>query len=440
MLEPSEEPGGGGEERRGARALLDAMSNDQLHLTRFLLDAQDGRLADAEAGRGERTPLAAAALLPESTARARFLQLLIERGAAVDARDSWGRTALSYACERGHLDAVRRLVQAGADPDLTDAWGNTALQYAAVAGHAPTVAFLVRAFKRLGGLEVHRPNRAGNSALGLARALGHEECVRVLTGGRAREVEYGPAGRGHTIPQEEGPNAHHGALSGRAPHRSLLPRFQSMHSIEEEERGAPGTHPSPLPPRTRSWSLQYGSSAAHLPRLPSTDPSAGGRPCGAGAVKGLPALPGHLGILLTPLPPVSPRVAGGGGGLCGFNASYYQKRSSLPSTSMLAPTTTESTPPNTTEAPPRAGPHPPGTLALLGSKLMRRFTFPEFRKPGRTPQVHSGQCDQPPGPGERGMARSESFPLSRDHPQVASKPSIDSISAVQCEFDPSSQS
>jgi hypothetical protein len=33
------------------------------------------------------------------------------------------------------------------------------------------------------------------------------------------------------------------------------------------------------------------------------------------------------------------------------------------------------------------------------------------------------------------MPRSETFPLSTRHPQVGSKPSIDSISAVKCEFD-----
>ncbi|KAJ1156564.1 hypothetical protein NDU88_009282 [Pleurodeles waltl] len=407
----------------GARALLDAMSNDQLHLARFLLDAQDGRLVDVGAGQGAPAPLTSAALLPEPAARARFLQLLLERGAAVDARDAWGRTALSHACERGYLDAVRRLVQAGADPELADAWGNTALQYAAVAGHAPVAAFLVRAFKRLGGLDVHRANRAGNSALGLARALGYEECVRALTGLRAGAEEEWV---GRERPREEGTH------SGRAPRRSLLPHLPSMHSIEEED---PGTYSlaSPKPPRTRSWSLQYGSTATHLPPLPGLSP----QPSSPGTGRDLPALPGHLSVLLTPLPPTSPRAPG-----CaqrGFNATYYQKRSSLPSACLLS-LTCDGCPGPSGGPPPPTAPQPPGALSSLGNKLFRRFTFPEFRKPGRQPPGSSGQPGHPPESGQRGMARSDTFPLSRDHPQVASKPSIDSISAVQCEFDFSSQS
>lgn len=416
------------EEMSGARALLDAMSNDQLHLARFLLDAQDGRLADVWAGRGAHTPLTSAALLPEPAARARFLQLLLERGAAVDARDAWGRTALSHACERGYLDAVRRLVQAGADPEVPDAWDNTALQYAAVAGNAPVAAFLVRAFKRLGGLDVHRVNRAGNSALGLARALGHEECVRALTGVRAGPEEEW-VGRGR--PREDG------TQSSRAPRRSMLPHLPSMHSIEEEDSGTCSL-PSPQPPRTRSWSLQYGSTATHLPPLPGLSPQPSGVSCSPGTGRGLPALPGHLGILLTPLPPASPRAPAGA--QRGFSATYYQKRSSLPSACLLSPTC-DGCPGPSGEPPPPPVPQPPGgAFSSLGNKLFRRFTFPEFRKPGRLPPGSSGHSGHSPETGQRGMARSETFPLSRDHPQVASKHSIDSISSVQCEFDFPSQS
>uniref|UniRef100_A0A3Q3GRE5 Uncharacterized protein n=1 Tax=Labrus bergylta TaxID=56723 RepID=A0A3Q3GRE5_9LABR len=111
-------------------------------------------------------------------------------GANVNSQDGDGRTALSYACERGCLDAVKILVRNNADPEIVDAWGNTALMYAAVAGHSAVVEFLVRAFKRL-GLQVDRQNKAGNSAVEVAKFLGHTECISALTysAKKTREVD-----------------------------------------------------------------------------------------------------------------------------------------------------------------------------------------------------------------------------------------------------------
>ncbi len=45
------------------------------------------------------------------------LPLLIEKGAEVNARDRWGRTALSYAAEKQNLEAVKALLAAHADPN-----------------------------------------------------------------------------------------------------------------------------------------------------------------------------------------------------------------------------------------------------------------------------------------------------------------------------------
>uniref|UniRef100_A0A3Q0R0U2 Uncharacterized protein n=1 Tax=Amphilophus citrinellus TaxID=61819 RepID=A0A3Q0R0U2_AMPCI len=102
------------------------------------------------------------------------LELLLQRGASVNCQDGNGRTALSHACEKGYLDAVKILVRNNADPEIVDCWGNTALMYAAVAGHADVVEFLVRAFKRL-GLQIDRQNKVGNSAIEVAKFLGHTE-------------------------------------------------------------------------------------------------------------------------------------------------------------------------------------------------------------------------------------------------------------------------
>uniref|UniRef100_A0A672H2T2 Uncharacterized protein n=1 Tax=Salarias fasciatus TaxID=181472 RepID=A0A672H2T2_SALFA len=116
--------------------------------------------------------------------------MLLQRGASVNGRDGAGRTALSHACERGFLDAVKVLVRHNADPEIGDSRGNTALMYAAAAGHSAVVEFLVRAFKRL-GLQVDRQNQAGNSAAGVAKVLGHTECFSALTQSSKRGREAG---------------------------------------------------------------------------------------------------------------------------------------------------------------------------------------------------------------------------------------------------------
>lgn len=151
------------------KILLDAISKDKVHLTRFILDALDGKIIDSKT-EGAQTPLISAVFLQDPHARSKFMNLLLQRGANVNHPDESGRTALSYACEMGYLDAVKILVKNNVDPEASDTWGNTALMYAAVAGHSVIVEFLVRAFKRL-GLQIDRQNNVGNSAFEVAKYL-----------------------------------------------------------------------------------------------------------------------------------------------------------------------------------------------------------------------------------------------------------------------------
>lgn len=162
------------------RTFLEAMRAGRLHLGRFVLDALDGSIVDCRSERG-RTPLMLAAMLPEEPLRRLgFLRMLLERGAAVNLRDDAGRSALSLACERGHLDATQLLVQFGADPDAVDARGWSPLMYAAWAGRTAVLEWLLRAFRRLGHLPLERADRAGRTALSLAASGGHSQCVRAL--------------------------------------------------------------------------------------------------------------------------------------------------------------------------------------------------------------------------------------------------------------------
>ncbi|KAM9317410.1 uncharacterized protein PAF06_008524 [Gastrophryne carolinensis] len=460
------------EEPSGAQALLDAMSNDQMHLARFILDALDGKIVNTRGGDLSRTPLICSALLPEPRARQRYMQLLLERGAEVNSKDRAGRTALSYSCERGHLPEVKILVQHGADPELPDLWGNTPLIYATVSGHATVLDFLARAFKRL-GLQIDRANRVGNSALDVARYLGFKDCELVLSGGSLgrKNDSCDSTTCPWSEPQQSGlRGGAHNFLLGRSKSLATHQHLESMDSIEEEDgdkgssaTGSPGFS-SVLNPRPRSFSLQYGGRSGerkctglHLPALSSASIQISTslyspRP-GKHHEPALSPLPGPLGILLTPLSATSPSKPCGAKdhlpgctkdtGFCKFTDTYYQKRSSLPST-LLCPTPPDRELLNirTKNSLPPIGSSNPFTV--LGNKLLRRFTFPEFKKQ-QVPEISPGKgqantaegSKEPPG---RGIARSETFPFCKTHPQVVSKPSVDSISSVKCEFDFQQQS
>ncbi|XP_056402895.1 ankyrin repeat domain-containing protein 63 [Hyla sarda] len=165
----------------GTRTFLDAMHGGKVHLARFVLDALDRRIVNSPAGEQGRTPLMFAVCLREAELRSRFVRLLLDKGADVNGRDESGRTALSLACELGHLDAVKLLVQHSADPEIPDRNGNRALMYAASCGHSAELLFLLRSYKRF-GLRLDATNRAGISALDAARVSGHWECERALRG------------------------------------------------------------------------------------------------------------------------------------------------------------------------------------------------------------------------------------------------------------------
>ncbi len=118
---------------------------------------------------GDGAPLAMA-LMPARGAQdgreARTLQiarLLIDRGAAVDARDRQGRTVLHGAASRGQLQAVDLLVSRRATIDAVDATGMTPLHLAVKEGHVAVAARLLD-----GGANVRLRTREGATALDLA--------------------------------------------------------------------------------------------------------------------------------------------------------------------------------------------------------------------------------------------------------------------------------
>lgn len=193
--------------------------------------------AQAPAPRPAPQPAAAAAdgyaartkQLLEAAEKGRISQLLevLQQGANVNDKDDDGQTALHKAAARGHKSALIALLAMGADLGERDAKGRTALMTAAETGNAEIVTLLVTpgtvqslagdvlkagsaklpaGLDKLGGVlqsrvgsALDQTDPAGRTALMLAAAGGHAECVKaVLPAGnenRARVLRPDRKGR-----------------------------------------------------------------------------------------------------------------------------------------------------------------------------------------------------------------------------------------------------
>ena len=123
----------------------------------------------AAAGRDARIPLRACPILHlahsaadstsavgEDTRGIELVDGLLALGAALDARDVGGATALFLASEAGRTAVVRRLLDAGADPSISNVAGESPLYIASLKGHLEVVRALVHAFLARGGEPWHR--------------------------------------------------------------------------------------------------------------------------------------------------------------------------------------------------------------------------------------------------------------------------------------------
>jgi ankyrin repeat protein len=120
--------------RDGETALFPAAFLDRTAVVRKLI--QHG--ADVNVtSRKQVTPLMEAA-----SHSPRIVDLLISRGANVNARDVLGGTALMMAARGGRGDIVRVLIKAGADVNAKDNEGRTALSGAVDAGHGQVARLL----------------------------------------------------------------------------------------------------------------------------------------------------------------------------------------------------------------------------------------------------------------------------------------------------------
>lgn len=105
---------------------------------------------------------------------------LLAQGAAVDARDGHGQTALMLAAQAGHGELVELLIAQRAALDVTAKYGLSALMLAVVAGHAEVARQLAAAGADRSLHGRGAPGFADQTASDLARARGLAELAEAL--------------------------------------------------------------------------------------------------------------------------------------------------------------------------------------------------------------------------------------------------------------------
>ncbi len=103
------------------------------------------------------------------------VEVLVEKGADVNAKTNYVWTPLHRAANNGHKEEVAFLVEKGADVNAQDEVGETPLHRAASWGHKEEVAFLVEK-----GADVNAKNNYGWTPLHLASSNGYKEMVAFL--------------------------------------------------------------------------------------------------------------------------------------------------------------------------------------------------------------------------------------------------------------------
>lgn len=127
----------------GRTAMHWAATGDQVEAARYLLDhGASMEIGDTQFGN---RPLHEAVLL----ANERVVRLMLDRGAAANAKTKAEETPLTLAALKGYTGQVQILLDAHADPMLANAAGGTALHAAARGGQAEIIRILVHGGAKL---------------------------------------------------------------------------------------------------------------------------------------------------------------------------------------------------------------------------------------------------------------------------------------------------
>jgi ankyrin repeat protein len=145
---------------------------------------------------------------------ATLCESLIDRGVAVDAQDSLGKTVLMHATKRGYKKVCKLLIARGANVNAQDVNGKTVLMYAADEGHKSICTLLIDQNADVNRRNINaRPdgtigNWAGIPPLSCAALEGHTNVCKLLIARGAnidsQDVNFNgltalmnAAGRGH---------------------------------------------------------------------------------------------------------------------------------------------------------------------------------------------------------------------------------------------------
>ncbi|KAG9474873.1 hypothetical protein GDO78_003373 [Eleutherodactylus coqui] len=120
------------------------------------------------------TPLHIAAICGQS----QFIDLLISKGAVVNATDYHGSTPLHLSCQKGHQNIALLLLHYKASRDIQDNNGNTPLHLACTYGHEDCVKALV--YYDVNSCRMDCGNEKGDTALHIAARWGYQGIIEVL--------------------------------------------------------------------------------------------------------------------------------------------------------------------------------------------------------------------------------------------------------------------
>jgi uncharacterized protein len=110
----------------------------------------------------------------------------LDAGAAIDARDNHGQTALLFAVERGDIDLARYLMARGADLNAEALNHDTPWLLAGALGRTEILVAMLDTSK----VDYAKRNRYGGNALIPACERGHVETVRLLVSRSKIDVDH----------------------------------------------------------------------------------------------------------------------------------------------------------------------------------------------------------------------------------------------------------